>query len=153
MQVYKACSENSVFLEGSLLKPSMTTPGANSKQGVQPQDIAKYTIQTLERTVPTAVAGVTFLSGGMSEEEASINLSVMNSLRRHGPWSLSFSYGRALQQSCLKTWQGKEENVQAAQEAFLARARANSMANLGKYVAGSEPSLDAQGSFEAGYKY
>mmetsp|Transcript_3301 Transcript_3301/g.5790 ORF Transcript_3301/g.5790 Transcript_3301/m.5790 type:complete len:90 (-) Transcript_3301:11-280(-) len=89
----------------------------------------------------------------MSEEEASINLSVMNSIPRKGPWSLTFSYGRALQQSCLKTWLGKEENVKAAQEALLARARANSMANLGKYVAGSEPSLDKQGTFEAGYKY
>ena len=62
------------------------------------QDIAKYTIQTLERTVPSAVPGVTFLSGGMSEEEASINLSIMNSIPRKGPWSLTFSYGRALQQ-------------------------------------------------------
>ena len=62
------------------------------------QDIAKATIQTLERTVPSAVPGITFLSGGMSEEEASVNLSVMNSIPRKGPWSLTFSYGRALQQ-------------------------------------------------------
>jgi len=152
-EVYKACSENGVYLEGSLLKPSMTVPGADNKKGVQPEEIGKWTIQTLERTVPAAVPGVTFLSGGMSEEEASINLSVMNSIPRKGPWSLTFSYGRALQQSCLKTWLGKTENVAAAQEALLARCRANSMANLGKYKPGMEKSLDAKGTFEAGYKY
>ena len=127
-EVYKYLSENGVYLEGSLLKPSMTVPGADSKNPVKAevghtrvrillgdyekiacehsfliacwfgQDIAKYTIQTLERTVPSAVPGVTFLSGGMSEEEASINLSIMNSIPRKGPWSLTFSYGRALQQ-------------------------------------------------------
>ena len=94
-----------------------------------------------------------FLSGGMSEEEASVNLNAMNSKERRGPWSLSFSYGRALQQACLKTWLGKKENVEAAQEALKARARANSQANLGKYKAGSEKSLDKAGTFEKGYKY
>jgi fructose-bisphosphate aldolase, class I len=94
-----------------------------------------------------------FLSGGMSEEEASVNLNAMNKGDRKGPWSLSFSYGRALQQSCLKTWLGKTENVKAAQEALLSRARANSKANLGTYTRGSEPSLDALGTFESGYKY
>mmetsp|Transcript_15511 Transcript_15511/g.27231 ORF Transcript_15511/g.27231 Transcript_15511/m.27231 type:complete len:393 (-) Transcript_15511:187-1365(-) len=151
--VYKNCDLNGVYLEGSLLKPNMVVPGADWKGSIQPQDIAKYTIRTLERRVPSSVPGITFLSGGMSEEEASVNLSVMNSMPRKGPWSLTFSYGRALQQSCLKTWLGKEENVKAAQEALKARARANSKANLGKYVPGSEPSLDKQGTFEAGYKY
>lgn len=151
--VYKNCDLNGVFLEGTLLKPNMVVPGAEWKGTIQPQDIAKYTIRTLERRVPSSVPGITFLSGGMSEEEATINLSVMNSIPRKGPWSLTFSYGRALQQSCLKTWLGKPENIKAAQQALLARARANSMANLGKYKPGSEPSLDKQGTFEAGYKY
>lgn len=82
-----------------------------------------------------------------------MNLSAMNSIERVGPWSLSFSYGRALQQSCLKTWLGKSENTEAAQEALRARGRANSLATLGKYMAGSEKSLDALGSFEKGYKH
>ncbi|WP_430982127.1 class I fructose-bisphosphate aldolase, partial [Campylobacter jejuni] len=75
----------------------------------------------MERRVPSAVPGIMFLSGGMSEEEASVYLNVMNKMQRRGPWSLSFSYGRALQQSCLKSWMGKQENVKAAQEALLAR--------------------------------
>mmetsp|Transcript_7357 Transcript_7357/g.19624 ORF Transcript_7357/g.19624 Transcript_7357/m.19624 type:complete len:401 (+) Transcript_7357:131-1333(+) len=151
--VYKNCDLNGVYLEGSLLKPNMVVPGAEWKGTIQAEDIAKYTVRTLERRVPSSVPGVTFLSGGMSEEEASINLSVMNAIPRKGPWSLTFSYGRALQQSCLKSWLGKEENVKAAQDALLARARANSLANLGKYKPGSEPTLDKQGTFEAGYKY
>ncbi len=151
--VYKACDLNGVLLEGSLLKPNMVVPGADFTGTTSPEEIGKYTVQTLQRRVPPSVPGIMFLSGGMSEEEASVNLSVMNTLPRKGPWSLSFSYGRALQQSCLKTWLGKPENVAAAQKALLARARANSMANLGKYSAGSEPTLDSVGTFEKGYKY
>lgn len=151
--VYKACDTNGVLLEGSLLKPNMVVPGADFTGTTSPEEIGKYTVQTLQRRVPPSVPGVMFLSGGMSEEEASVNLSVMNTIARKGPWSLSFSYGRALQQSCLKTWLGKTENVDAAQKALLARARANSLANLGKYTAGTEPSLDAVGTFEKGYKY
>ncbi|KAI0558450.1 fructose-1,6-biphosphate aldolase [Gracilaria domingensis] len=151
--VYKACDTNGVLLEGSLLKPNMVVPGSDYTGTTSPEEIGTMTVRTLERRVPAAVPGVMFLSGGMSEEEASINLSAMNSIPRKGPWSLSFSYGRALQQSCLKSWMGKAENVPAAQQALLARARANSLANLGKYTKGSEPSLDALGTFEKGYKY
>jgi fructose-bisphosphate aldolase, class I len=150
--VYKALSDNNVFLEGSLLKPSMTVPGAECTEPVTPLKIAEYTIRTLERTVPSAVPGITFLSGGLSEEEASIYLNTMNSFKRKGPWSVTFSYGRALQQSTLKTWAGKPENIPAAQKALLARAQANSEANLGKYVAGSQPSADGT-LFVKGYKY
>ncbi|EME25973.1 fructose-bisphosphate aldolase, class I [Galdieria sulphuraria] len=151
--VYKECDSNGVLLEGSLLKPNMTVPGADCKRQVSAEDIARYTIRTMERRVPSAVPGIMFLSGGMSEEEASVYLNVMNKIQRRGPWSLSFSYGRALQQSCLKSWKGKQENVKAAQEALLARARANSKANLGKYVPGSEPTLDKTGTFEKAYVY
>jgi len=150
--VYKALNDNGVFLEGSLLKPSMTVPGAECTEPVTKEKIAEYTIRTLERTVPPSVPGITFLSGGLSEEEASIYLNTMNSFPRKGPWSVTFSYGRALQQSCLKAWQGKEANVPAAQNALLARAQANSEANLGKYVAGSQPSADGT-LFVKGYKY
>jgi fructose-bisphosphate aldolase class I len=150
--VYKALSDNGVYLEGSLLKPSMTCPGADCTETITSEMIAKNTIKTLEKAVPPAVPGIMFLSGGMSEEEASLNLNMMNTIPRKGPWSLSFSFGRALQQSCLKAWQGKKENVAAAQAALMARARANSEANLGKYVAGSQPSAD-ETLFVKGYKY
>lgn len=100
--VIAALSDNGVYLEGSLLKPSMTLPGADCGETVTAEKIAEYTVRTLERHVPSAVPGIMFLSGGMSEEEASINLNALNKRARKGPWSLSFSYGRALQQSCLK---------------------------------------------------
>lgn len=150
--VYKALSDNNVFLEGSLLKPSLTVPGAECTVPVTKEKIAEYTVRTLERSVPPAVPGITFLSGGLSEEEASIYLNTINTIKRKGPWSLTFSYGRALQQSTLKAWQGKKENVPAAQKALLARAQANSEANLGKYVAGSQPSADGT-LFVKGYVY
>ena len=150
--VYKALSDNGVFLEGTLLKPSMTVPGAECTEPVSKEKIAEYTIRTLERTVPPAVPGITFLSGGLSEEEASMYLNCMNSVPRKGPWSVTFSYGRALQQSTLKAWQGKPENIAAAQSALLARAQANSEAQQGIYVAGSQPSADGT-LFVKGYKY
>jgi len=150
--VYKALNDNGVFLEGSLLKPSMTVPGAENTEPVSKEKIAEYTIRTLERTVPPSVPGITFLSGGLSEEEASIYLNTMNLIKRKGPWSVTFSYGRALQQSTLKAWGGKAENIPAAQKALLARAQANSEANLGKYIAGSQPSADGT-LFVKGYKY
>jgi len=150
--VYKACADNGVFLEGSLLKPSMTCPGADCPKEVTAQQIAEYTIRTLERHVPSSVPGITFLSGGLSEEEASINLNLMNTIPRKGPWSVTFSYGRALQQSCLKAWGGKAENLVKGQAALLARAQANGEAALGKYVAGSQPSADGS-LFVKGYKY
>ena len=102
--VYKACNDNGVYLEGSLLKPSMTVPGVDCKTKSDPEEVAKYTIQTLERTVPASVPGVTFLSGGLSEEDASIFLNTMNQQKRVGPWSLTFSYSRAMQSSTLKKW-------------------------------------------------
>ncbi|CAN1357082.1 Fructose-bisphosphate aldolase 6, cytosolic, partial [Linum perenne] len=91
------------------------------------------TERVLARTMPAAVPAVVFLSGGQSEEEATVNLNAMNKLQTKKPWSLSFSFGRALQQSTLKAWSGKEENVKKAQDAFLVRAKANSEATMGKY--------------------
>eukprot|EP01041_Mallomonas_annulata_P010171 gene10171-21200_t len=150
--VYKALDDNNVFLEGSLLKPSMTCPGAECTDPVTKEKIAEYTVRVMERHVPSSVPGICFLSGGLSEEEASIYLNTMNQIPRKGPWSMTFSYGRALQQSALKAWGGKAENIPAAQKALLARAQANSEANLGKYVAGSQPSADGT-LFVKGYKY
>ena len=96
-------------------------------------------MRALSRTVPAAVPGVVFLSGGQSEEDASVNLSAMNALGAAGPpkpWNLSFSYGRALQQSALKAWGGKDANLAAGAAAFMTRAAANGAATLGKYGGG-----------------
>ncbi|KAJ4867223.1 Aldolase superfamily protein [Raphanus sativus] len=110
----------------------MVTPGSDSAK-VAPEVIAEHTVRALQRTVPPAVPAIVFLSGGQSEEEATKNLNAMNQLKTKKPWSLSFSFGRALQQSTLKTWAGKEENVKAAQEALYVRCKANSEATLGTY--------------------
>jgi len=96
-------------------------------------------------------AGIMFLSGGQSELEATLNLNAMN--QSPNPWHVSFSYARALQNSVLQTWQGDEKNEKAAQEALLKRARANSMAQLGKYDPSDESTEAAKGMFEKNYKY
>lgn len=149
-EVYYACELNGVLLEGTLLKPSMTVPGADCSIKPDPMTIAERTIKTLERSVPASVPGIVFLSGGLSEEAASVYLNNMNSIERKAKWNVGFSYGRALQHSCLKAWAGN--NLQAGQRALLARAQANSEASLGRYQAGSQPSSDEQ-LFVAGYTY
>lgn len=115
-KVVQALHEQKLLLEGLLLKPNMVTPGATCEDKKTAQEIAWYTVRTLSRTIPPAVPGITFLSGGQSEEEATLNLNEMNKLdARLRPFSLTFSYGRALQASTLKAWGGKPENVKAAQ--------------------------------------
>jgi len=110
-----------------------------------------YTVRTLSRTIVPALPGVTFLSGGQSEEDASLNLNAMNKLSATPkPWSLTFSYGRALQSSVLKAWSGKTENVKAAQDTLLVRAKANSEASTGKYAGGTGAT---DSDFIADYKY
>ena len=150
--VYKKIQENGVLLEGSLLKPAMVVPGIECPEKSDPATIAALTVQTLERCVPAAMPGVTFLSGGISEEDASIYLNEINKVPRKSTTALTFSYSRALQSSCIKMWAGKEENYDAAQKQLLARAQANSEANLGKYVPGSQPS-DEESLFVKNYVY
>ncbi|CAM6100014.1 unnamed protein product [Calypogeia fissa] len=150
---YKALNEQHVLLEGTLLKPNMVTPGSESPK-VSPEEVAKYTVQALQRTVPPAVPGIVFLSGGQSEEEATLNLNAINALDTVKPWTLSFSFGRALQASVLKTWLGKKENIGAAQKALYKRAKANSEATLGKYKGDAAGGVGTEESLHvAGYKY
>jgi fructose-bisphosphate aldolase class I len=149
--VYKACNDCGVYLEGSLLKPSMTVAGIDPP-AASPEEVAKYTIQTLERTVPSSVPGITFLSGGLSEEDSSIFLNTMNQQKRKGPWSMTFSFSRAMQSSTLKQWAGKEENLEKAQTQLCARAQANSEAQQGIYVPGSQPS-DFESLYVKNYQY
>jgi fructose-bisphosphate aldolase class I len=152
--VYKALSDHNVYLEGTLLKPNMVTPGQSCSKKYAPQDIARATVQALQRTVPAAVPGVVFLSGGQSEEEASVNLSAINQYPGKKPWALTFSYGRALQASALKAWAGKPDQIKAGQQELLKRAKANGLASQGKYVAGSIPSLaSSKTNFVAQHSY
>lgn len=149
---YKALNEQKVLLEGTLLKPNMVTPGADGPK-VDAATIAKYTVRTLQRTVPAAVPGIVFLSGGQSEEEATINLNEMNKLDTKKPWTLTFSYGRALQKSTLSTWKGQADNVAAAQAVFTARAKANSEATLGTYQGGVGGGAASESLHVKGYVY
>jgi len=151
--VFKALHDHHVLLEGALLKPNMVTPGQNHAEykTTTPQQIAHATVTTLQRTVPAALPGITFLSGGQKEEEATLNLDAINRHPGKKPWSLTFSYGRALQASCLDAWKGEKANVAAAQKAFLDRARANSEAQLGKYAGGAATS--GQELYQSNYKY
>jgi len=140
-----------LLIEGLMLKPNMVTPGAQCPDRADANTIAWYTVRTLSRTIVPALPVVCFLSGGQSEEEASLNLNAMNKLEGCArPWALTFSYGRALQGSVLKAWSGKEENVAAAQKVLLERATANGMATLGKYEGGSG---STESAFVANYKY
>lgn len=149
--VFKELNNQKVLLEGALLKPNMVTPGSQGPKA-SPQEIAFFTVRALSRTVPPALPGVMFLSGGQSEEEASVNLDAMNKVGPH-PWKLSFSYGRALQASCLKHWAGKPENKEKAQATLLERAKANSEAQLGKYAGGAGGAEAAASLFEKKYIY
>lgn len=136
--VMKAMIDQKLIIEGTLLKPNMITPGAQCEKKSSAAEVAWYTVRTLSRSIVPALPGVVFLSGGQGEESASHHLNEMNKLDKLSkPWTLTFSYGRALQSSCLKAWLGKEENVEAAQKALLTRAKANGLANLGKYEGGS----------------
>ena len=150
---YKALSDHHVMLEGTLLKPNMVRPGTETGAAFDPAAIARATVRVLQHTVPVAVPGITFLSGGMSEEEATLALNAMNVLEAKKPWSLTFSYGRALQQSVLAAWGGKADAVPAAQATLLARAEANSQANLGKYAGGAGGAAASESLHVANYSY
>jgi fructose-bisphosphate aldolase class I len=102
-------------------------------------EVANITVKSLCRTVPAAVPGIAFLSGGQSPELASARLNAMNlRFRSQLPWALAFSFARAIQQPALEIWQGKEANVKAAQQALLHRARCNRAARRGEYTAAME---------------
>lgn len=149
--VMKAMIDHKLIIEGTMLKPNMVTPGSECTDRKGSQEIAWMTVRTLSRSIVPALPVVCFLSGGQSEEEASLNLNAMNQIKDlPKPWALTFSYGRALQQSVLKAWQGKAENVAAAQAALLERAGANGAASKGEYQGGSG---DTSSTYVANYSY
>lgn len=130
--VFEEFKDAGVALEGMILKTNMVLPGKESGAKASPKTIAEETISLFKKILPKNLPGQAFLSGGQSEIEATENLNAINE-RGPFPWRLSFSYGRALQDSALKTWNGKIENVPAAQKVFLHRAKMNGLATLGKY--------------------
>ena len=136
-QCFYELARHRVDLEGIVLKPNMVISGKGCPVQASVEEVAQATVTTLKRCVPPAVPGIAFLSGGQSEQLATEHLNAMNKLGDL-PWELTFSYGRALQESGLKTWAGQAGNVPAAQNAFLKRAKCNSAARFGKYSADME---------------
>jgi fructose-bisphosphate aldolase class I len=130
--------QHRVALDGMILKPNMIIPGKKCAKQASADEIADATVTCFLTSVPAAVPGIVFLSGGQSEQQATANLSAMNARHPNLPWQLSFSYGRALQQSTLEAWGGKADQVAAAQKAYLKRARLNGAARSGKYKADME---------------
>ena len=131
--VFAELSVQEIELESMLLKPNMVMSGKDCPEQAGVEEVAERTLRCLKRSVPAAVPGIVFLSGGQSDEVATLHLNAMNKLVENPPWKLSFSFGRALQAAPLKTWGGQAENLPAAQEVLLARAKANSEATLGTY--------------------
>lgn len=136
-EVFNELVESRVLLEGILLKPNMVLPGNDFPKPASIEDVAEGTVRTLRRSVPAAVPGIVFLSGGQSAEQATAHLNAMTAMGNL-PWKLSFSYGRALQAPSLEAWRGKLENRREAQRLFYHRARMNSLAAQGTYQSGME---------------
>ena len=143
-EVYYELGTQRVALEGTLLKPNMVLSGKDASDRAGPEQVAEMTVRCFKNTVPAAVPGVVFLSGGQSDDEATVNLDAIN---RHAasvgaPWELSFSFGRGLQAAPLKVWAGIFENIPAAQKAYYHRARVTSAARQGRYTAEMEQAAD-----------
>jgi fructose-bisphosphate aldolase, class I len=136
-RVFAELSAQRVPLEQTILKPNMVVSGKKCPQQAAVREVAELTLRCFRQSVPPAVPGIVFLSGGQSDEDATAHLNEMNRIGG-GPWELSFSYGRALQAAPLKAWAGKAENRAKAQQAFLHRARCNGAARSGSYSAEME---------------
>jgi len=131
-ETFRQLAGHRVHLEGMVLKPNMVISGKKNAARATPEQVAEATVRCLRRWVSAAVPGIAFLSGGQSTTEATLHLSLMN--REPLPWKLTFSYGRALQDSALKAWGGKPANFEAGQREFMRRARLNGLAAKGAYT-------------------
>jgi len=136
--VFNALRDQRVMLEGMLLKPNMVTAGTQCSRGASVQEVAMATLRCLRHHVPAAVPGIVFLSGGQDERLATSHLDAINRLPGAAPWTISFSYGRALQDPALKAWHGRDENLTEGAQAIARRARCNSAASLGAYTEAME---------------
>jgi fructose-bisphosphate aldolase class I len=142
--VFDALHRHRVHLKGMLLKPNMVVPGKESPEQASVDQVATTTVECLLRSVPAAVPGIVFLSGGQTGQQATAHLNAMNRMYKGRlPWVLSFSYARALQDQAMKTWGGKPENVPAAQQAFYNRLRLAGVAATGEYSEDMEGQLSA----------
>jgi fructose-bisphosphate aldolase class I len=131
-ETFRQLAGHRVHLEGIVLKPNMVISGKKNAARATPEQVAEATVRCLRRWVSAAVPGIAFLSGGQSTTEATLHLSLMN--REPLPWKLTFSYGRALQDSALKAWGGKADKFEAGQREFMRRARLNGLAAKGAYT-------------------
>ncbi len=134
--LYAELYRHRVFLEGTILKPNMVIPGEDAPKA-SPEEVAAWTVKLFKNCVPLAVPGIAFLSGGQSDVEATANLDAIARLGPH-PWSITFSYGRALQAAAQHAWSGKTDQERAGQAAFIHRARMNGLAQLGQWSDRSE---------------
>lgn len=130
--LFEKLQNSDVVVEGIILKTSMVIKGKESKETERPEDVAHATLELFRKVLPKTLVGEAFLSGGQSEIQATQNLNAMHKMGKL-PWPLTFSYARALQDSATKVWNGKKENINAAQKVFIHRAKMNSLATLGKY--------------------
>ena len=130
--LYDELYAHRVFLEGTILKPNMVVPGEDAARKATPDEVAAWTIRLFRESVPVAVPGIAFLSGGQSDVEATANLDAIARLGPQ-PWAITFSYGRALQAAAQKAWSGHADHVGAGQAAFNHRARMNSLAATGTW--------------------
>jgi fructose-bisphosphate aldolase class I len=136
--VFKALNDFNICFEGMILKTNMVTPGKDLAgfQQYSAYDAAKATVEALGYTVPPLMPGIAFLSGGQTEEEASVNLNAINQVSKQFPvpWKMTFCYGRALQKTALRAWKGLASEKKAAQDELMKRAEINSKAAVGKYL-------------------
>ena len=144
-EVFYQLGQQGVNLEGLLLKPNMVLSGKDASNRASAEEVAERTITCFKRTVPAAVPGVVFLSGGQSDEEATVNLNAINQLAAKVgvPWEMSFSYGRGLQAAPLKAWGGQAANMEKARQAYYHRAKVTSAARRGAYTLDMEKDIAA----------
>lgn len=139
-RLFEELAHHKVLLEGMILKPSMVTSGDTCSEQADIETVARATIRCFKRSVPAAVPGIVFLSGGQSSELATSHLNAMNKMGKL-PWELSFSYGRALQEKTIQSWAGKVENRAIAQKVFCHRAKCNWAARYGNYTQSMEQEI------------
>jgi fructose-bisphosphate aldolase, class I len=133
-EVFAQLFAHRIYLEGMVLKPNMVVSGKKAPKQASPEEAAQATVRCLKRHVPAAVPGIAFLSGGQSPEEATLHLSLINQIPGL-PWNVTFSYGRALQDTALKGWGGVPAGFAAGQKELAKRAKLNGLATLGRYQA------------------
>ena len=140
-KVFEQLNLHQVNLSGILLKPNMVISGTKCEEQASIEKVAKLTVQCLTEHVPKDVPGIVFLSGGQSNEKATLHLNEMNKLFKDLPWKLSFSYGRALQQPSISSWKGEENNIKISQDALFKRSKLNSSATSGVYSPNDEQQM------------